>query len=614
MRLSLPVTLLLLGVTTHVFGAHFRGGTFSWKPLNGNKVEVKYSFSFNGFRDGWTDITDGHARCNETDEAANYGGFLKTVGSLRCDGCYPGQASTSCENCVKFDPPPNGDPTSSKMSWLCTDYDEIGGWDEGGRTFEVDVPTKTNRLVLYYEACCWVDIQNADPKHGQGWKMLTEIDLNGLPNSSPVTSPRPVQLYPQGCGKFSFIIPVNDPDGDSHRCRYTKRDKGECNGDGDVCEELPYIDIYDDCTLVFDTSGPPGDYAVRVMIEDLDENGNPRSKISLSFLLRISPDTTTCDIPVIMEPKYDCNSIPVDKRFEMKVVAKAHIESQPIDRIDINNKLTGMNLLPLRPVNGHPLRKSRKLTWTPSRDQIDPEPHIVGFFAVDTAGISSGLSYVNLKVVDKAPLYPVKAKSYPSEGQIVNSLKNWRIRFNRKVQPPTQPAFIRLINPQGREVGRVDSSDPREVTFTRKDLSFDMLIEERASDKPYTLIIEEGVAIDAEYDDEQCPIYSNPGEWSVTIRYDEEAKTRPTDEMKAPTTPPRVPTKAPTKPPRVTTQKPVEPPIFECDHDNVDVNVPSDAEEGDECFIHLSEESFDVTSHNSNRVPYNICCSTTCNE
>ncbi|XP_072023638.1 uncharacterized protein [Amphiura filiformis] len=603
MRLSLPVTLLLLGVTTHVFGAHFRGGTFSWKPLNGNKVEVKYSFSFNGFRDGWTDITDGHARCNETDEAANYGGFLKTVGSLRCDGCYPGQASTSCENCVKFDPPPNGDPTSSKMSWLCTDYDEIGGWDEGGRTFEVDVPTKTNRLVLYYEDCCWVEIQNADPKKYQGWKMLTEIDLNGRPNSSPVTSPRPVQLYPQGCGKYSFIIPVNDPDGDKHSCRKTERDKGECfkpvinygvQLNGGVCEELPYIDIYDNCTLVFDTSGPPGDYAVRVMIEDLDENGNPRSKISLSFLLRISPDTTTCDRPAIIEPKYDCQSIPVGKRFEMKVEAYAAIGSQPVGRIDVINKPTGMTAFSLQTVDGG---KSRTLTWEPTQGEIDPTPYIVGFTAVDKAGISSDTINVNLKVVEPVSyLYPVEAKSYPSAGQIVTSTKNWRIRFNRQFRRPTQAGYIQLINNEGNEVGHVDSSDPSEVTFQGKNIYFDMPINEVSRELPYTLRIGEGVVMDANYGDDECPFYSKPQEWPVTIK-DQPVTRGPPGTMKVPTNAPE-----PTEPP----------PVFECHQDNIDINIPSDAADGVECFIHLLEESFVVTSQNSIRVPYKFCCSTTC--
>ncbi|XP_072050570.1 uncharacterized protein [Amphiura filiformis] len=134
--MRLAVTLLLLGVTTHVFGKHFRGGTFSWKPLNENKVEVKYSFSFNGFRDDDSPLVT-HQRCNVTEP--NYGGYLKTKGSLNCEGCPHQTDKNSCTNCVNFDPPPNNDPTSSDMTWLCTDYDKKAGWDAGGRTFEVDV-------------------------------------------------------------------------------------------------------------------------------------------------------------------------------------------------------------------------------------------------------------------------------------------------------------------------------------------------------------------------------------------------------------------------------------------------------------------------------------------
>ncbi|XP_072051938.1 uncharacterized protein [Amphiura filiformis] len=487
------------------------------------------------------------------------------------------------------------------MRWICTDFDIVGGWDIGGRTFEVSVPEETNRLVMFFGSCCFVEVQNAKPKEDQGWKMITEIDLNkvrqdGLPNSSPVTSPIPVQLYPQGC-EYRFIIPVHDPDGDKHRCRDTDENQHECYTGGknrDLCGKLPKITIHSDCTLVFDTNGPPGDYAVRVIIEDLDDNNEPLSKISLSFLLRISPDITKCETPSIKEPERHCKTIPVGKLYETKIVADAANKDKPIFRIEIN-KPNGMKSSSLP--SADPLRKAIKLTWRPTTDQIGT--HIVGFFAVDTAGITSGWSYVNLNVADAGYLYPVKSKSFPTEGQVVDigRTNRWSIRFNRQVRPPTQPAYITLMNYYDRVVGRVDSSNNTQVDFSGRNVFFEMRIDEVAGELPYTLSIDEGFAIDAAYGDSTCLFYSKAEEWKITI-----------EEPLGSVTPLAVTKAHPTK------LIPIELPIVECHQDNVDINIPSDAADGDECFIHLSEESFVVTSQNRIRVPYKFCCSTTCYE
>ena len=66
-------------------------------------------------------------------------------------------------------------------------------------------------LFTSYESCCWVKLENAYPAENQGWRMSTEIDLNhvrpnGKVNSSPKTSPIPVQLFHRGC-EYWFEIP-----------------------------------------------------------------------------------------------------------------------------------------------------------------------------------------------------------------------------------------------------------------------------------------------------------------------------------------------------------------------------------------------------------------------
>ena len=74
---------------------------------------------------------------------------------------------------------------------------------------------------------------------------------------------------------------------------------------------------------MFDTSGGPGWYAVRVMIEDLDAFGDPLSRVSLSFLLEVAPDSSTCRQPVIVAPKSTCKTIPVNELFQDTIIAEA---------------------------------------------------------------------------------------------------------------------------------------------------------------------------------------------------------------------------------------------------------------------------------------------------
>ncbi|XP_072023627.1 uncharacterized protein [Amphiura filiformis] len=594
MTVLLAIMLLLHAGGTVVSGTHFRGGTFKWAPIGDNKVDVTYYFSFNGFQDG-SPILDGHQVCN------NIGSYYVTKGYLACgDGCSPHRGYEYCSDCLEYDRY-HGNQYNPDMRWRCTEHNIAGNYDIGSRTFEMKVPKDTNKLVVYYNMCCWVDLVNVYPHENEGWKMFTEIDLNhvrnGVPNSSPISSPIPVQLYHKGCD-FWFEIPVTDPDNDNYRCRNTERYDDECYKTNSkrtkferACGELDYIHVFPNCTLHFDTHGDAGNYAVRVVIEDLDENDNPKSKVSLSFLLEVSPDSSTCNRPRIVAPGKSCTTIPVNEHYEMTIIAEAATAELPIDRID-TNKPSGMTSSYLLNGDG-PLRKSKTLTWTPSGDQVGR--HIVGFSAVDTAGFSSDWSSVSLNVVDVPPLSPSVMGSHPSRGEEVDSPKRWSVAYNRRIRRPTQSAYIILISKADVVVGQVDSSDETKVEFGTQNIIFDMPIDDFPGKKTYTLQIGEGVAIDAEYGDVNCTLPSTPDEWQVTVGEASVVTAHPPTGIWMPTTKP-----------------PVEPPIFKCEPGDVDISIPSEAEDGDKCFIHLTKTSFTVTSENSMYVPYKVCCPTTC--
>ncbi|XP_072051945.1 uncharacterized protein [Amphiura filiformis] len=513
MALIFVIILLLFGGGTVVSGAHFRGGTVKWAPIGNNRVEVTYYLSFNGFREPGAVIPSGHEVCEDI------GGYFETNGYLACgNGCSPYKGYEYCTDCLEYDPL-HSNIDNPDMVWQCTDYDIAGSFDIGSRTFVMKVPKDTNKLMVYYKSCCWVGLVNVVPHSGQGWKIFTEVDLNhlrnGVPNSSPISSPIPVQLYHKGCD-FSFEIPVTDPDNDNYRCRVTEAFDDECfnsNSGQGVCGKLSNIHVFPNCTLHFNTHGPPGNYAVRVVIEDLDDDDNPKSKVSLSILLEVSPDSSTCNRLAIVAPVKSCTTIPVNERYKMTIIAET--EDLPIDRID-TNKPRGMSSSSLRNVDGYPLRKSKSLTWTPSSDQIDM--HIIGFGAVDTAGFSGNWSSVSLNVVDVPPLSPSAIDSYPSEREEIYSPLRWSVVFNRPIRRPTQSAYINLISQDGsRVVGRVDSSAPLQAEFGTQEIIFDIFIDDFPGRKKYTLQIDEGVAIDAEYGDVNCPFPSSPDNWKVIL-------------------------------------------------------------------------------------------------
>ncbi|XP_072040586.1 uncharacterized protein [Amphiura filiformis] len=608
------ILLLVIGITV-VAAAHFRGGTMSWRPTgNLNEVEVSYRMGFNGFRGPDERPPGGHYRCSE--EAKHGGWVLGTTGYLECEGCEG------------F--------TWKDMEWRCTDFDPQGGWDIGGDSLIVKVPNE--RATVYFNQCCWIGpLVNAPKYHtNQGYKMMTEIDLRPRPdtgriNSSPITEHIPVQLLHSGC-KYWFEIPVTDPDNDAYRCRYTKGWEDECydnQGQGskhaDICWELSYITVHENCTLEFDTSGGAGHYAVRLMIEDLlvDQNGEvvqpiePLSKVSLSFLLQVAPDDSTCKGPRIITPSPgSCKTITVGELYRDTVVAEAATDLLYIQRIE-TSKPHGMAVSELYDANVNPLanavslEKAVDISWIPTADQVGR--HSLGFNAVDKDGFSSGWSFISLNVVGTGHnLHPIASESNPSEGQEIGSTNGWTVRFNRPITRPTQPAYITLYDSQGNIADRLDASQEQHVSFSDQEITFSVLLGSDVWGKQiYTLRLDGGVAIDAEV--AECSTYSSPDTWDVVVIGAEKPATKaPT--TKVPIIPTRAPTQPPTLPPTLAPTSPPKEPIYKCTSGDMDIDSPPGVKEGDECFIHLEDSSFTVNSQNSVNVPYKLCCPGTCKQ
>ena len=88
------------------------------------------------------------------------------------------------------------------------------------------VNIRSLQLFLFYftssfSGCCWISLSHY--AGSTDWKVETAINLaprsdNGKINSSPVTRSPAIVRFPGGC-RQSFRIPVEDPDGDTVKCR-----------------------------------------------------------------------------------------------------------------------------------------------------------------------------------------------------------------------------------------------------------------------------------------------------------------------------------------------------------------------------------------------------------
>ena len=75
--------------------------------------------------------------------------------------------------------------------------------------------------LIRHSGCCWISLS----RYGGGWLVSTSVNLNrrsdnGRVNSSPISRSAAIVRLREGCPQ-SLRIPVEDPDGDVVKCRYS---------------------------------------------------------------------------------------------------------------------------------------------------------------------------------------------------------------------------------------------------------------------------------------------------------------------------------------------------------------------------------------------------------
>ncbi|XP_065944893.1 uncharacterized protein [Magallana gigas] len=375
------LTVLLLSLVPLAKSDHFRGGTISWQPT-GVGYEVQFSF-----RLGW---------------AYNRGPGCtpSLIGSL-VTGMNTSywQCTSGCSSTQNLD----------NVNYICTGASVQENWEQGERTFNYVFPGE-GPFVVEFASCCWISL---DYGSGSSWSIQTTVNLAtrtdiNQPNSSPVTTGKPLYTVQYGC-HIAIQIPVADANDDIVRCRWSKG--SECVS---VCSSLPSATLDEEtCTIFFpSTHTVNGMYAVAITVEDFPRSNisiggttytpnDPMTSVNLQFLIQTASLSGGCD----ERPKFVNDTPSEGTVFNMITGQTIHIpfyviSNATISRVDVTSP-AGMTYTSPQPFPGRPGVVFVNTTWTPTAIQIGS--HILCAIAEDINGKASDSRCVEIRVTDISP-------------------------------------------------------------------------------------------------------------------------------------------------------------------------------------------------------------------
>ncbi|XP_033629604.1 uncharacterized protein LOC117291797 [Asterias rubens] len=478
---------------------HYEGGSLTWIADQNNPRNVNITFQLNfrhSYFNGYL-----HEQCSET--AIREKEVLSTEGSFRVDG--------------------------ERVTWanyVCTDFDEEINWSTGSFTFTHRLTPEQTGIDVNFEECCWLtEIANNGQQvsEGRGWNLASRVDISPRPdnnkvNSPPVSLSLPVYRMKKGCPGVLYI-PASDLDDDVIRCRWTDRDRRECNlHDGDVCGPL-FVDSKrkklgaeleeDTCKLTFRAKNPVGIYAVSVMLEDFAPTDltSPLSKIPLQFLFEILPNKGPCRQPRVLGGHGECVTVPAGQEMQHTILAQSSSPEFEITSID-TIKSRGISVSPVKKVDGTDADYFITLTWTPAIGQLGR--HMVCYRAEEEGDFSSDAACVYINVVDPehfVPFFVMTSESVPAPGSNVTE-REIVIKFNKQILRPKESGFVTIVDAEG-EVMYTEDTKRSEVDGN--DLSFSL---------PFDLVYGATYRIEVDSDAvrtrRRCEARLSRTEWSFT--------------------------------------------------------------------------------------------------
>ncbi|WP_116127175.1 T9SS type A sorting domain-containing protein [Lewinella sp. IMCC34183] len=388
--------LFLLFASSALQATHFRFGSISWRHLGGTTVEFK-------IKQSWRTA---------------YGPF-----GITGTPALGSQTPTFVDN-LRF-----GDGTNQDFRLTVTAVNPVEGWFFGETTIVHTYPSAAE-FTAFFSACCRIGgISNAPEGD---WYVETNVDLSGnnFGNDSPTINVPPIVNLVAGANS-SFLVRAVDPDNDNLRFRSpTSREYRSGN--------LSRQTVSAGGQVTLNTSGAAiGNlFTAIVVVEDLDQNGNPKSKSMVDFLVRIVDSSTP--------PQFDYTVTPPDSSiFDVRPGQPINFTVRATD-IDPGSNVTlnavgappGSSFTPELPSQGNPVIAD--FNWTPTVTDIGSS--VITITATDDGGTQT-ITNVSI-LVSQRPTFDVPPTPATSDHNVVAPGETLQFTVQASDLDPSDPVSI----------------------------------------------------------------------------------------------------------------------------------------------------------------------------
>ena len=351
---------------------------------------------------------------------------------------------------------------SVAVSFFCIEYSVENDWSYWeSHEMHVFTVTDVNAVTLSYAGGSWVYPYGS-------WNIFTTFSLvpradTGKINSSPRVASFPKLDLLDGY-HYNISLAVIDPDGDQIRCRWAM--DAECSS---VCNSIPGA-ILDpnSCTIRYHANNGTGLKAVAIMIQDfLPSSTVPLSSVAHQFIVEvINISQLSCASQPQFVKALQETCIPPGNFYKGELIANSGCSNVSITSIQIIAPISASKgeLQHIVGTNNY----YTNITWMPTANQQN-DTHILCYIAVSSENLTSEQSCIKL-AAGYYPPSPLHESATPNHQFVYPSNNTLQIMFDRKIQRPSTPAFIRFYKSE-EVVYQIDTSSSLEVNFDGPNLT-----------------------------------------------------------------------------------------------------------------------------------------------
>uniref|UniRef100_UPI00358EB7B4 uncharacterized protein n=1 Tax=Myxine glutinosa TaxID=7769 RepID=UPI00358EB7B4 len=452
-----------------VLGSHFRGGTISWEYIGGNEVRFDYLV-------GWRRNSGPGGECEEPDVTSRT--LLTTGIHWKCvQGCS----------------------SSALPKYRCIGYNKPSNWMIGSGTFNMNV-TSVQTNVIEYTGCCYITTfvmtqPNTFSSMDGSWRLRTSIDISirqdiGKPNSSPVTTSKPLIKVKSGC-QTQIPLAVSDPDGDDVRCRLAVGLE-ECN---EICGIVPYGSLNQaTCILHFN---PPrniqGLWTLALTLEDFatvnGQRNGPFSSIPLQVIIEFQPNAA-CASPKFVGRTPNNNdkfNITIRQPFSFDIDIQSSSSSESIVSLStISSESVTWQNITRNPFSSGVFHTS--MTLTP---QVNSEGEKqICFFATESSGQETELRCIIITIIQNC--VPISYSYSPKDFN--RDIITWSITFSKQFLPNSTSGYIRFWDTRSSRMIVKVAASSADIRGDLKTLAFGLSHRALPSGQPVHITVDDGVA------------------------------------------------------------------------------------------------------------------------